>query len=420
MPRIKPFFALRPHPLRQNQVVSWPLDNYSEGQARLILSENPYSFLHLVDPALDHPYLRGPRQDLLYKKIAENLDAFIDDQTLIFEKKAAIYIYQIHTDLGIFSGLWTLTSIDSYLNGNIKKHELTVARRESLLADYLLHSYLDANPVLITYQENDVIQAILENYISTAEPINDYVSEEGHRHIFWAIVNPEHQALIIDEFAKMTTYIADGHHRAAAMAKMALQRRELFKSDLEANFNYFNTAYFSHKELKILPFHRLVKGLGLLSKEEFILSINELFELEKVNSYFIPDKPKCFGMYFEKQWYSLQIKSDFYNRLLEFANPVEILDVSILHKYLLEHKLNIMDPRTDARLRYEGGNVEVSALESQVDNGNFTLLFTLNPVSVEEIMKVADANLTMPPKSTWIAPKFRLGLLSHYLFSSQG
>ncbi len=416
MPVIKPFFALRPHPNRQKEVVTWPLENYSEGQARLILSDNPYSFLHLVNPALDHHYLRGPRQDLLYKKIGENLDKFIENEVLVFDKQASIYIYQTKNDLGVFTGLWTLTAIDSYINGDIKRHELTVERREFQLADYLWNSQLDANPILIAYPSEKKVDQIISKYIQCYPPDYNFEDKDLQEHALWAITDNNEIQDLVETFGKMkAVYIADGHHRAAAMAKVATQMRNLYGLNPDASYGYFNTAYFSNSELKIYAFHRLIKDLGTLSKEEFWKALNKVFEINLFNEPYIPVNKGCFGLYWDKQWFELVVKEALYHEILLTGSPVEKLDVHILHHYLLERELLILDPRTDARLKYEGGRVDIHELMNQIDNQNYTLLFTLSPTTVEEVIRVADAQQNMPPKSTWIAPKFKLGLLSHYL-----
>jgi uncharacterized protein (DUF1015 family) len=410
MPRIKPFYALKPVISLQNRVVTRPLENYSLGQARLMVSENPYSFLHLINPELDNPYLRGSRQELIYKKIAENLDSFIDNKVLLTEEKPAIYIYQVENDGLVQSGIWTITHINDYLDGNIKKHELTVERRERLLSEYIEQTGLDANPVLITYAPDQKIDEIIANY-QNLEPNVDLTYEDGTIHRLW-IVN-EHNDLetLIQSFKNIpVVYIADGHHRIAAMAKMSLHKRSLSMVDENANFNYFSTAYFSTDQVKVLEYNRLVKDLGELTIDQFIAEVEKSFELIKV------DFPvKClnmhgFGMYLSSGWYQLIARTHIYDK----NDPISVLDVSILQDYILKPILNINDPRTDARITFEGGKTPITALQSQVDHGNYAVAFTLFPTSVQQLINVADANGVMPPKSTWVEPKFLVGMLTNY------
>lgn len=409
MPRIKPFCALKPAPALLNNVVTRPLENYSTGQARLIASENPVNFLHLINPELDNPYLRGSRQELVYKKIGENLDDFIEKKILVTEEQPAIYIYQVVHDGMVQTGIWTLTHINDYLHGNIKKHEHTVELRERLLAEYLQQTDLDANPVLITYQPNPVIQQVIEKYMSLKPEVDfSYVDATVHR--VWIIKEANDLKKVVEAFEQMpAVYIADGHHRAASMAKMGLHKRGLYKNDELAEFNYFSTVYMDTQEVKVLEYNRLVRDLAGLSEAEFITKLTESFRVERQQSQFKPTKLHDFGMYLKSGWYKLTAKPHTYTN-----DPVSLLDVSILQNQILTPILNINDPRTDARITFEGGKTPITELEKQIDNGTNAVAFVLVPIVVDQILAVADANEVMPPKSTWIEPKFLVGLLSHY------
>ncbi|RYE55525.1 MAG: DUF1015 domain-containing protein, partial [Sphingobacteriales bacterium] len=262
MPRIKPFYAFRAVMRLQNSVVTRPLENYSLGQARLMVSENPYSFLHLINPELDNPYLRGSRQELIYKKVNENLEAFVDDKVLMKEDKPSIYIYEVTQHELTQTGIWTLTHINDYLSGKIKKHELTVERREKLLSEYLQQTGIDANPVLITYFPNEVIDSVIARY-KRLKPQIDFKYEDGTNHRVWVIDVAEDLNELLQAFEKIpSVYIADGHHRIASMAKMALHKRTLTAANENSDFNYFSTAYFNTQQVKILAFNRMVKDLA--------------------------------------------------------------------------------------------------------------------------------------------------------------
>ncbi len=409
MPRIKPFYAYRPVMRLQNSVVTRPLENYSLGQARLMVSENPYSFLHLINPELDNPYLRGSRQELIYKKINENVEAFVDNKILVKEEKPSIYVYQV-THGGITqTGIWTLTHINDYLSGKIKKHELTVERREKLLSDYLQQTGIDANPVLITYFKNEEIDKVIASYQS-ARPDVDFTYEDGTKHQIWIIKALGDLNTLIAAFKAMpSVYIADGHHRIASMAKMAIQKRALTSNNEDAEFNYFSTAYFNTNQVQILAFNRMVKDLASHAVEQFITEVSKSFALEKVATALQPQALHEFGMYVDKQWYKLTAKSFIYDE----NNPISVLDVSILQDFVLKPILAIQDPRTDARITFEGGNTPIEELQQQVDNGNYAVAFTLFATSVEQLIAVADANGVMPPKSTWVEPKFLVGMLTN-------
>lgn len=412
MPIIKPFCALKPAVHLQKQVVTRPLENYSTGEARLIASENPCSFLHLIDPELDNPYLRGTRQELVFKKISENLEDFIAHHYLVKQAQPAIYIYRVSHDGLVQTGIWTLTHINDYLEGRIKKHESTVARREKLLADYLQQTGLDANPVLVTYRPDAVIDQITAQYLSAA-PELDFVFDDGTVHQIWAVTAKDDLDTIVHAFAQLPeVYIADGHHRAASMAKMGLQKRVLNSEKHQGTelYNYFSTVYMNTSEVKVLEFNRLVRDIAELTTEQFLEAVAQSFLLEKSD---IPVKPGALhqlGMYVDRQWYVLRPKAGLYQE----HDPVAVLDVHILHHYILEPVLHIKDPRTDARITFEGGKTPVRHLQTRVDNGLFAVAFTLYPPSVEQVMAVADAGGTMPPKSTWVEPKFLVGLLISY------
>lgn len=409
MSRIKPFYAFRPVTRLQKSVVTRPLENYSLGQARLMVSENPYSFLHLINPELDNPYLRGSRQELLYKKIAENLEYFIDHQVLMKEEQPSIYIYRVMQDGLAQSGIWTLTHINDYLNGNIKKHELTVERRERLLSEYLQQTGLDANPVLITYFPNEIIDGLIAKY-QEIKPDVDFIYEDGTQHQLWAVnAHEDLNALVLAFEAMPTVYIADGHHRIASMAKMVLHKRTLGKHDDNSAFNYFSSAYFSTEQVKILAFNRMVKDLAALSVEEFLIEVSKSFTIQKVASVVEPQVMHEFGMYANNMWYKLSAKPHIYDE----NDPISILDVSILQDYILKPILKIDDPRTDARITFEGGKTPIVELQNQVDNGNYAVAFTLFATSVQQLIAVADANGVMPPKSTWVEPKFLVGMLTN-------
>ncbi len=396
----------------QNSVVTRPLENYSLGQARLMVSENPNSFLHLINPELDNPYLRGSRQELIYKKIAENFEYFLDNQVLKQEEKPAIYIYQVEQNGLVQTGIWTLTHINDYLNGNIKKHEATVERREKLLSEYLQQTGLDANPVLIAYFPNKIIDQLIAMY-QALKPDVDFTHEDGTQHRIWVINAQEDLNTLVATFEGIpTVYIADGHHRIAAMAKMAIHKRTLTANDENSAFNYFSTAYFNTEQVKILEFNRMVKDLNSLSMEQFLDEVGKSFTIEKVDAPVKSSAMHQFGMYVNKCWYTLIAKPF----IFDANDPISALDVSILQDYILKPILKINDPRTDARITFEGGKTAIEDLQSQVDNGNYMVAFTLYPTSVQQLINVANVNGVMPPKSTWVEPKFLVGMLTNRFF----
>lgn len=412
MPTIKPFCALKPAVNLQGQVVTRPLENYSTGEARLIASENEHSFLHLIDPELDNPYLRGTRQELIFKKISENLEGFIEQKFLVKAECPAIYIYRTQHDGLVQTGIWTLTHIRDYLEGRIKKHESTVERREKLLADYLQQTGLDANPVLMTYHPEPIVESMVDKYVGL-RPELDFTFADGTSHQVWAITNAEDLEMLIRAFERMPcVYIADGHHRAASMAKMGLQKAELNRSKHQGaeTYNYFSTVYMNTSEVKVLEFNRLVRDMGRLTNAEFMTAVEAAFQISLSDVVVKPAALHEIGMYFNAQWYRLVPKAGLFNA----NDPVDVLDVSILQNLILGPILGIHDPRTDARLSFEGGRTPVADLQAKVGNGLFAIAFVLHPTSVAQVIAVADAGGVMPPKSTWVEPKFLVGLLTSY------
>lgn len=412
MPNIKPFCGLKPATHLQSKVVTRPLEHYGSGEARLIASENSCSFLHLINPELDNPYLRGTRQELIFKKIAENFEGFLDHHYLEKEAVPVIYVYQVLHDGLCQTGIWTLTHINDYLEGRIKKHESTVERREKLLADYLQQTGLDANPVLITYHPDETIDRLIKKYIAS-EPALDFVFADKTEHRVWAIADPQDLQEMVAAFAAIpVVYIADGHHRAASMAKMGLQKQALNAGKHKGSelYNYFTTVYMNTEEVKVLEFNRLVRDLGTLTEVQFMEALKLSFNVIPVQEAVKPKHLHEIGMYFSGQWYTLQPKPTTYDE----NDPVGVLDVSILQHFILEPILGIKDPRTDARITFEGGRTSGEVLQERVDNGLFVIAFTLFPTSVDQVIAVAEADGVMPPKSTWVEPKFLVGLLTNY------
>jgi uncharacterized protein (DUF1015 family) len=397
MPNIKPFNALIPATQRPEKVVTRPLEDYSTGEAKLIASENECSFLHLINPELESPYLRGNHQELVFKKIANNLRRFLEKKFLVQQDIPSIYVYRVTHDDALQTGIWALTHIDDYLEGHIKKHELTVARRERLLAEYLQHTRLDANPVLITYHPEPQIDEIIGHYV-VQTPLLDFTFTDQSRHQVWSISSAEHLHRITQDFKMLpAVYLADGHHRIASIAKLRFPP-------------YFSTVYMNTQEIRILEFNRLVRDLGNSSPARFVESLEKSFILEKLDHACRPAQLHEMGMYMAKQWYKLIPKSDIY----QADDPVGQLDVKILQKNILEPLLGIHDPRTDARITFSTGRVPIADLQQQVDNGLYALAFTLFPIAISQLMAVADADGVMPPKSTCVEPKFLVGLLTNY------
>lgn len=407
MPLIKPFCALRANPLLLHDVVTQSIENYGNDVAKLKATKNNISFLHLTNPELKNPELKDSKPAHIYKVINDNLERFINDKVLIIDEKPSIYIYQVRNGSTIQTGIWTLTHIDEYLKGNIKKHEVTLSEREKLLADYLQETGIDANPVLITYSTNTIIKSIMSEYL-VKSPMIDFRCENDVQHKVWAISEDKDLNKLIEAFADIkTVYIADGHHRIASMAKMSLSRKKN-RNNKNLPSDFFTSVYVEHEQLRILEYNRVVIDLGNLTEKLFLQSIEHDFDIQKTVNMVKPNKLHHLAMYLKSGWYTLIAKAHTYGE-----NPLSSLDVSVLQDFILNSILKIKDPRTDSRITFEGGKKNIKQIEKRIDNGLDAVAFILNPISIEQLTAVADAGEVMPPKSTWVEPKFLVGLLTH-------
>ena len=414
MPVIKPFKAFRPQPDLVTKVASPPYDVLNSEEARQLVKGNPDSFLHVnkaeidLDSSIDH------YDQKVYEKARENLGRLIEKKKYLQDEQEKIYIYRQIMKGRSQSGLVVCVSIDDYLKGKIKKHENT---REDKEKDRINHiDFTDANtgPVFLTYKAKGKINQIISSWTKEKEPVYDFTSEDGITHTCWVIDDKSTVQQLVESFAGIDyLYIADGHHRAAAGTKVGLKRREQLKDYTgKEEFNYFLSVLFPHDELCIMDYNRVVADLAGNPEEEFIKKISEKFTIEKYSgeSVYRPEAKHIFGMYLDNCWYRLTAKPGTFDE----DDVVGSLDVSILQNNLLTPVLEIEDPRTDQRIEFVGGIRGLEELEKRVKAG-MKVAFSLYPTSIEELMKVADAEKLMPPKSTWFEPKLRSGIFIHKL-----
>lgn len=408
MPKIKAFSGIHPGQAYAGQVVI-DLENLSLSEAKIIRQGNPYSYVNMLVPKLDNLFLMGSKNELAYKKINENFEDFQEKGVLVKDPLPAVYVYQISRAGLVQTGIWTITSIDDYLSNVVKKHELTRADRETSLINYLQQTGIDANPVLITYSAHPEIDQIIAETICTSPELN--FKKEDSIHKLWKIDNEPTLNILISAFSRLpASYIADGHHRAAAASLLGIQRRKLnLKHKGNEEYNFFTSVYMTTDQLRIHGFNRLVKDLNGLSAFDLLKALEQNFSIKESSGPVIPAKLHEFGMYLDGNWYLLLASPD----ICLGENPLAVLDVTILQDHILSTFLNIADPRTDPRISYTGGLQPLNDLISKVDRGEYAIAFTVYPTTIDQLIRVADEGEVMPPKSTWFEPKFQVGLLIH-------
>lgn len=407
---IRPFRALRPKPEFVSKVAALPYDVFSVSEARARVSGNKYSFLRVDKPEIELTD-KEEHNIRLYEKAKENLGKLLKD-VYLEDESPYLYIYQLGKEDKLQTGLVGLTSIDDYVNNIIKKHEHTLKTKEIERVNHVKYTKAHTGPILMTYRKNDEIKKILKNWMSQNSPIYDFKSEDGILQRVWIIDNDEILATLRKLFSKINSlYIADGHHRSAAAVNVGLSmRKENPNWTGDEEFNFFLSVIFPDDELTILDYNRLLRDLGGHTEEEIIDKISQDFKIIYTGDK--PLKPRTkneYGMYLGGYWYLLEGRSEF----LDVKNPVEKLDVYILHQYIIKPIFGIKDPRTDTRIDFVGGNRGTQELQKRVDSGEAKVAFCMYPTSINELMDVADKGLTMPPKSTWFEPKLLSGIFIH-------
>lgn len=408
---IRQFKAIRPTPEMAEKVAALPYDVVNSEEAAEMVIGNPYSFLHVDKAEIDLPAGTDIYSPEVYEKAKSNLEKMITDGVLVQDEKPMLYVYELTMDGRSQTGIVACTSIDEYMQGIIKKHELT---REDKEQDRIRHvDICNANtgPIFLAYRTVDEISEIVDNVKKNA-PVYDFTAEDGIIHRAWIIDDEETINRLVKLFKDVPNlYIADGHHRNASAAKVGLKRRNEnpnYTGDEE--FNYYLAVIFPSDQLKILDYNRVVKDLNGLSEEEFIKKLSEKFDIVETEGRAKPDKAYDFGMYMNGKWYMLTAKDE-----IKSKDAVKGLDVSILQDNVLIPILGIGDIRTDKRIDFVGGIRGLGELEKRVDSGEMKVAFAMYPTSIEQLMTIADENKIMPPKSTWFEPKLRSGLFIHSL-----
>lgn len=405
MSKIIPFKAVRPTPDKIGLVTCRNYDDYSSAELAAWLSFNPYSFLHVIHPAYMHS--QKITLDKRFKGVAHKYQDFKEDGVFMEEEKPVFFLYEIKTKTQSFTGIVAGTSIDDYKNNIIKKHEDTLQYRVEYFKDYLHQTGFNTEPVLITYPDNQV----LNNWIFEKKkcvPIYNYSTTNKEKHQLWKIETDEEINWLTKQFENIPElYIADGHHRSASAEMLYDEDKHLGNE----NLNYFMSFLIAESQVKIYEFNRIIRDLNGYSKDDFLEKLSEHFIIkDKEQELWKPQSKFEFGMYLDGSFYAL-----FYKQQSTIENILENLDAQILYDKVLQPLLGIEDLRNDERIEYIPGKQSIATIKELVDEGEFEVGFMLYPSDISEIKALADNGLIMPPKSTYIEPKFRSGLMVYEL-----
>ncbi|MCR4957635.1 MAG: DUF1015 domain-containing protein [Prevotella sp.] len=414
MATVKPFRGLRPPRELVEKVESRPYDVLDSEEARQEAGDNEMSLYHIIKPEIDFPVGTSEYDPRVYEQAARNFQKFQDNGWLVQDSREHYYIYAQtmngKTQYGLVVGAW----VNDYMEGRIKKHELTRRDKEEDRMKHVRVNDANMEPVFFAYPDNAVLDALITRYAQT-EPEYDFIAPiDGFRHQFWVIDNDDDMQTITDEFAKMPSlYIADGHHRSAAAALVGAEKQRLNPHHTgQEEYNYFMAVCFQASQLTILDYNRVVKDLNGLSSEQFIEKLQQCFTVEdKGADIYKPQQLHEFSLYLDSHWYSLKAKYGTYDD----SDPIGVLDVDISSRLILDQILNIGDLRSSKRIDFVGGLRGLGELKRRVDSGEMRAALALYPVSMQQIIDIADSGKIMPPKATWFEPKLRSGLVVHKL-----
>ena len=412
MARIKPFKGIRPPKELVERVESRPYDVLNSEEARIEAGDNEMSLYHIIKPEIDFEPNTSEYDSRVYEKAVENFKKFQDNGWLRQDDKELYYIYAQTMNGKTQYGLVVGAYVDDYMTGIIKKHELT--RREEDRMRHVRINNANIEPVFFAYPANEVMDKLIMRYAST-QPEYDFIAPiDGFRHQLWIIDNSDDIETITTEFAKMPSlYIADGHHRSAAAALVGAEKAKQNPNHTgDEEYNYFMAVCFQASQLTILDYNRVVTDLNGMTKSEFLSALGKNFVVEdKGTEVYKPAKLHEFSLYMEEHWYRLEAKEGTYNE----ADPIGVLDVDISSRLILDELLGIKDLRSDKRIDFVGGLRGLEELKRRVDSGEMKMALALYPVSMQQIMDIADSGKIMPPKATWFEPKLRSGLIIHKL-----
>ncbi len=413
MATVLPFKGIRPVRDKVHLVASRSVDGYDTAELHSKLASNPYSFLHVINPDFSDGKKTAPGSQERLKKIKGKYKEFLTEKIFVQDAQPCYYIYQQQKDMLVYTGIIACTSISDYVNGTIKIHEQTITEREEKLMNYLDICDFNAEPVLFSYPNDILIDEITADAIQKS-PEYDFTTTDKVRHKLWTLCDRQTILKIQERFATIPSiYIADGHHRSASSALLGKKRQNSNPqyTGKEA-YNFYLGVFFPETQLKIFDFNRVVKDLNGLNTETFLEKLELNFTITcKGATIYQPSKKHNFSMYIDSNWYSLDPKKE----IVHNDEPVLSLDASILSDQILSPILNIHDLKTDKRIGFVSGIKGMKELKKQVDQWNFKVAFGLYPVEMEQLKYIADTKNCMPPKTTWIEPKMRSGLVIYSL-----
>lgn len=413
MATIKPFKGVRPPKSLVERIVSRPYDVLNSDEARAEAADNDMSLYHIIKPEIDFPVGTDEHDERVYAKAAENFQKFQDNGWLVQDTNEHYYVYAQTMNGRTQYGLCVAAAVSDYMTGNIKKHELTRRDKEEDRMKHVRVNNANIEPVFFAYPHNDELDAIVAQ-ITRRDPEYDFVTADGFGHHFWVIDDKATIERITQLFAAMPAmYIADGHHRSAAAALVGNEKRlqnPNHRGDEE--YNYFLAVCFPDNQLTIIDYNRVVKDLNGLTDNEFLAKIAEHFDIEdKGTDIYKPARLHNFALYLGGHWYSLTAHPDTYDD----HDPIGVLDVTVSSNLILDKILGIKDLRSDKRIDFVGGIRGLGELQRRVDSGEMRMALALYPVSMQQIIDIADSGNIMPPKTTWFEPKLRSGLIIHKL-----
>ena len=416
MATIKPFRGLRPPRQLVERVASRPYDVLNSDEARREAEGNEMSLYHIIRPEIDFPVGTDEHDERVYRKAAENFQLWQDRGWLVQDPEERYYIYAQtmggRTQYGLVVGAY----VPDYLNGTIKKHELTRRDKEEDRMKHVRVCNANIEPVFFAYPDNEVLDALVRRYVAEREPEYDFVAPgDGFGHTFWVVDQREDIDTITREFAGMPAlYIADGHHRSAAAALVGAEKaRQNPNHRGDEEYNYFMAVCFPAGQLTIIDYNRVVRDLNGMTPDEFVRALERHFTVEDrgAGEAYRPTGLHNFSLYVGGRWYSLTAREGTYDD----ADPIGVLDVTISSRYILDELLGIRDLRSDRRVDFVGGIRGLEELRRRVDSGEMAAALALYPVSMKQLMDIADTGNIMPPKTTWFEPKLRSGLVIHKL-----